>query len=79
MSRLVHLRVVGLFGGARPEPATITIDRAAGTFGVRVYKRRRVDTFYLPALAEYVVRRSLVAEANARAAAKRARRGRRVA
>lgn len=78
MRRCAKFRVLGRFEMAsRASVGTVTIDRTSETFSVRQLRHRRVFTVSLSAVAEYVVRSLLQAEAREKAAAKRARKGRR--
>jgi hypothetical protein len=79
VSRKCHFKIIAqLDQASRLTPATITIERlpgaSGGLFCVRPYKRRRVYTMPLDAIADWIVRRTLVAEVNEKRQAKKARR-----
>lgn len=70
-----RFRITGrLDNAARVVAGTVTIDRAAGTFGVRPLRRRRVYELPLSTVADMVVDRILRAEAFAQRLARAARR-----
>jgi hypothetical protein len=66
-----RFRVVGKLDTSVPAPGLVLIDRNAGLFSVRPYRRRRLYTLPLSTVAEIVCSRIIKAEI----AAKRARRG----
>lgn len=69
-----RFKVVGTFdiaGGL--QTATVEIDRAAGLFSVRPYKRRKVYTLPLSVVAAIVCQRIIVAEVREKRAAKAAK------
>lgn len=69
----VHMRVVGCLDVSRPQQGTVTIDRGAGLFAVRPYRRRREYVLPLSTVAEIVVARVVKAEVAARRAERRSR------
>jgi hypothetical protein len=70
-----HFRVAGRFDQARPQEATVTVERATQLFSVRPLRRRRTYTLPLATVAEIVTARIIKAElAERRAARKRGRR-----
>lgn len=69
-----RMRVIGVFDTARPQAATVTVDRAAGLFSVRPLRRRRAYTLPLSTVAEIVVARIVKAEVAAPRAERRTRR-----
>lgn len=72
-----RFRVVGKLDTSAPRPGVVLIDRGAGLFSVRPYRRRRVYTLPLSTVAEIVCARIIKAElAEARSARQRGRRRR---
>lgn len=59
---------------SRYTSATVTVDREAGLVHVRPLRRRRVYTMPLSAVAEWIVRRTILAELAEKRRARRARR-----
>ncbi len=74
MSRPAKFRVAGRFDLPCLQEATVTIDRDAKLFHVRILRRRRVYTMPLSNLAEMVVFKTIVAEHNERAKARKMKR-----
>lgn len=62
----VHIKVVGALEGSRPQQATVTIDRGAGLFAVRPFRRRREYVLPLSTVAEIVVARVAKADVAAK-------------
>jgi len=68
----VHFPVIGrLDMASRLTRGTVTIDRGAGLFSVRPYRRRRIYTLPLSTVADIVVGRLVQAEARERQAQRR--------
>ena len=75
MARKAHVKVIGRFDMAsRTQEGTLTIDMGSRTIRVRPLRRRKVYELPLDSVAEWIVRRVIMAELAAKRAEKRAKR-----